>query len=84
MFSTKKDKLAKLAIAQAEERADIQTKIKSAEDRIQAYRQKADKEIKESRTTIASFQQDRGTGQDTSKDEIEKYNKQINEASRPH
>ena len=81
LFSTKKDKLAKLTIAQAEERADIQTKIKSAEDRIQAHRQKADKEIKESRTKIASFQQDRGTGQGTSKNEIEKYNKQINEAS---
>jgi hypothetical protein len=81
LFSNKKQKLQDLKELQAEERASIQASIKRGEEKINTHRQKADTETKESRTKIADFQQARGGGHSEAKEEIEKYNKLINEAT---
>ena len=81
LFSSKKQKLEELKASQADERASIDASLKEIEGKIDAHRKKAETQIQESRSKIASFQQSRGGGQDQAKQEIEKYNKLINEAN---
>ena len=81
LFSSKKQKLEELKASQADERVSIDASLKEIEDKIDAHRKKAETQIQESRSKIASFQQSRGGGQDEAKQEIEKYNKLINEAN---
>jgi len=81
LFSSKKQKLEELRASQADERVSIDASLKEIEGKIDAHRKKAEEQIQESRSKIASFQQSRGGGQDQAKQEIEKYNKLINEAN---
>ena len=81
LFSNKKQKLEELKASQADERVSIDASLKEIEDKIDAHRKKAETQIQESRSKIAGFQQSRGGGQDDAKQEIEKYNKLINEAN---
>lgn len=81
LFSSKKQKLEELKSSQTQERASIASGLKEIESKIEAHRIKAESQIQEARTKIASFQQSRGGGQNEAKQEIEKYNKLINEAN---
>jgi chromosome segregation ATPase len=80
LFSAKKDKLKKLHEVQLPEREGLNKSITDIEAQIKLHRQKSDDQIKESLTKIASFQQNRGDGHEDAKDEIEKYNTEINSA----
>lgn len=78
LFSSKKQKLEQLKTDQAAERADLSQKISDAEKRIQAHRDKADKDIEKTLQKIDDLQKSRGSGKVDVTQDIERYNQEIN------